>query len=192
MIARTGFLWDSPQIFNRLIEECTGCCELVTPQLLASPFYRGRFTAIVIPTGFGNPLYSRLLPALRASSHRIERFLESGGRILVFGAADERPGAYDWLPFQLSYRHGYAPRRVTFVPGSPWASLIEGYDPGALECDGTFPEHDGVAVATAGGGEAVIVGKEVGKGLVLAATVHEYPSKGFLATFSSGGEEALL
>jgi hypothetical protein len=192
VIARTGFLWDSPQIFTRLIEECTGCCELVTPQLLASPFYKGRFTAIVIPTGFGNPLYSRLLPALRASSRRIERFLESGGRILVFGAADERPGAYDWLPFGLTYRHSYAPRRITFAPGSPWASLVEGYDPLAIECDGTFPEHDGTAVATADGGEAVVVEKCVGKGLVLAATIHEYPSRGFLASFSCGGEEALL
>jgi predicted metal-dependent RNase len=34
--------------------------------------------------------------------------------------------------------------------------------------------------------------KAVGKGLVLAATVHEYPSRGFLASFSCGDEEALL
>jgi hypothetical protein len=192
LIRRTGFLWDTPQIFTRLIEECTGCCEPVTPQLLASPFYRGRFTALVIPTGFGNPLYSRLLPALRASSRRIERFLEAGGRILVFGAADIRPDAYDWLPFRITYRHAYAPRRITFAPGSPWASLIEGYDLTAIECDGTFPEHDGIAVATADGGEAVVVEKTVGKGLVLAATVHEYPSRVFLASFSCGEEEALL
>jgi len=192
VIRRTGFLWDSPQIFTRLIEECTGSCELVTPQLLASPFYRGRFTALVIPTGFANPLYSRLLPALRASSRRIGRFLEEGGRILVFGAADERPGAYDWLPVRLTYRHGYAPRRILFASGSPWASLVEGYDPAAMECDGTFPEHDGTAAATADGGEAVVVERGVGKGLVLAATIHEYPSKTFLASFSCGGEEALL
>jgi hypothetical protein len=192
MIRRTGFLWDTPQIFTRLIEECTGCCELVTPQLLASPFYRGRFTALVIPTGFGNPLYSRLLPALRASSRRIERFLEEGGRILVFGAADDRTDAYDWLPFRLTYRHGYAPRHITFAPGNPWASLIEGYDPGAIPCDGSFPEHDGTVAAAADGGEPVVVEKAVGKGLVLAATIHEYPTRGFLATFSCGGEEALL
>jgi len=192
VIQKTGFLWDSPQIFTRLIGECTGSCELVTPQLLASPFYRGRFTAIVIPTGFGNPLYSRLLPALRASSGRIERFLEAGGRILVFGAADERPDAYDWLPFRLTYRHGYAPRRITFAPGSPWASLTDGYDTGAIECDGIFPEFEGTAIATTDGGEAVVVEKDVGRGLVLAATVHEYPSRSFLASFSSGEDEALL
>jgi len=189
---RTGFLWDSPQIFTRLIDECTGCCELVTPQILASPFYRGRFTAIIIPTGFGNPAYSRLLPALRASSGRIERFLEAGGRILVFGAADERPGSYDWLPFRLTYRHAYAPRRIAFAAGSPWASLVEGYDPAAIECDGTFPEYEGTAAATAEGGEAVVVEKAVGDGLVLAATIHEYPSRAFLAAFSSGDGEALL
>ena len=173
MIRRTGFLWDSPQ-------------------LLASPFYRGRFTALVIPTGFANPLYSRLLPALRASSRRIARFLESGGRILVFGAADNRPDAYDWLPFRLTYRHAYAPRRISFTPGSPWANLVEGFDAGAMECDGTFPDHDGTAVAATDTGEAVVVEKAVGRGLVLAATLHEYPSRSFLAAFSSGGDEALL
>ena len=192
MTARTGFFWDSDQIFTRLLRECTGSCELVTPQLLASPFYRGRFTAIVIPTGFGNPAYSRLLPALRASAGRVERYLEAGGRILVFGAADERPGSYDWLPFRLTYRHGYGPRRISFVPGSPWASLTEGYDTAAIECDGTFPEHEGTAIATTDAGEAVVVEKAVGKGLVLAAAVHEYPSRSFLASFSCGGDEALL
>ena len=192
MIRRTGFLWDSPQIFTRLIGECTGSCELVTPQLLASPFYRGRVTAIVIPTGFGNPAYSRLLPALRASAGRIERFLEAGGRILVFGAADERPDAYDWLPFRLTYRHAYASRRIIFAPGSLWAGLTEGYDTAAIECDGTFPEFEGTAIAVAEGGEAVVVETAVGKGLVLAATIHEYPSRSFLASFSCGDEEALL
>jgi hypothetical protein len=192
LIRRTGFLWDSPQIFTRLIEECTGCCELVTPQLLASPFYRGRFTALVIPTGFANPLYSRLLPALRASSRRVERFLEEGGRILVFGAAADKPDAYDWLPFRLVYRHGYAPRRISFAAGSPWESLVEGYDPAAMECDGTFPEHDGSAVAHAEDGGAVVVERPAGDGLVLAATIHEYPSKAFLASFSCGEREALL
>ena len=192
MIRRTGFLWDSPQIFTRLIGECTGSCELVTPQLLASPFYRGRFTALVIPTGFGNPLYSRLLPALRASSGRIERFLEAGGRVLVFGAADDRPDAYDWLPFRLTYRHAYGPRRISFIPGSTWVSLTEGYNTTAIECDGAFPEFDGTAVAMAEGGEVVVVERAVGKGLVLATTVHEYPSRNFLTSFSSGGDEALL
>ena len=122
----------------------------------------------------------------------IERFLEAGGRILVFGAADERPDAYDWLPFGLTYRHGYAPRCITFVPGTPWATLTEGYDTAAIECDGTFPEFEGTAIATAEGGEAVVVEKAVGKGLVLAATVHEYPSRSFLASFSCGEDEALL
>jgi len=36
--------------------------------------------------GFANPDYSNLLPALRAAEKRIRRFVESGGRLLVFGA----------------------------------------------------------------------------------------------------------
>ena len=88
-----GLLWDSPLMFSRLIEDCGACCEMVNPYMLASPFWRGRFTALIVPTGFANPAYSNLLPALRASSGRIRRFIKSGGRLLAFGAGCPREDA---------------------------------------------------------------------------------------------------
>jgi len=51
---RAGLLWDQPQVLSRFIEDCGVTCELVTPQLVATPFFRGSFTTLVIPTGFGN------------------------------------------------------------------------------------------------------------------------------------------
>ncbi|MFZ0182868.1 MAG: hypothetical protein WAL62_07000, partial [Methanoregula sp.] len=68
MSCRAGFVWETPQHFVRYIEDCGIPCELVTPYMLAAPFFRGSFSCLIIPTGFANPAYCRLLPALRASS----------------------------------------------------------------------------------------------------------------------------
>ncbi len=80
--------------------------------MLAAPFFRGTFNCLIIPTGFANPAYSNLLPALRAASPRIKKFVENGGNLLVFGAATDKPDAYDWLPFPVTYRHDCHPRRI--------------------------------------------------------------------------------
>src|SRR5512137_2763939 len=141
MSCRAGFVWGTKQHFNRYIEDCGIACELVTPQMLAAPFYRGSFNCLIIPTGFANPAYSNLLPALRASAPRLQRFVENGGSLLVFGAAADKPDAYDWLPFGIVYRHDCHPRSITLTEGSGSRSIIEDYDPDAIECDGIFPEH---------------------------------------------------
>ena len=104
--------------------------------MLAAPFYRGELNCLIIPTGFGNPQYSNLLPALRAASARIRHFVENGGNLLVFGAATDKPDIYDWLPFSVTYRHDCYPRQVVCSPGSAAGSLVEDYDPSSIECDG--------------------------------------------------------
>lgn len=193
MIAKAAILWDEPGTFNRFVNECCGiCCDHVNQHLIASPFYRGRYVALVVPTGFGNPRYSRLLPGLRAAAPRIRRFVENGGRLLVFGAADERPGAYDWLPFPVEYRHEYRERALSFPGRTPYGSLIDGYDAGAVETDGVFPVHGGETVAETPEGEAVIIAKEIGEGAVVVATTHEYPSAKFMGAFCTAERETLF
>ncbi len=176
---RTGLLWDAPLTFQRYVEDCGGQCELVTPQLCAAPFFRGSFSVLIVPTGFANPAYSRTLVALRASADRVRRYLERGGALVAFGAAIDRPDAYDWLPFRLVYRHRYGPCRVEPVEPLLFTALFEGYDTGALECDGWFEEADADPIATAGG-RTVAVARRVGDGLVVATTDHEYPGRSFL------------
>jgi hypothetical protein len=191
MSCRAGFVWATPQHFNRFIEECGISCELVTPHMLAAPFYRGTFNCLIIPTGFANPAYSNLLPALRASSSRIKRFVENGGSLLVFGAAADRPDAYDWLPFTIRYRHDCHPRRIDLPTGSPTRTLIDDYDPSSIECDGSFPEHEGECAGRAGESD-VIVEKNYGKGKIVVTSIHEYPSRQFLQTFCGKGQPVLF
>jgi len=187
MTCRAGLVWSSQQHFNRFIEECGISCELVTPHMLAAPFYRGSFSCLIIPTGFANPAYSNLLPALRASSSRIRRFVENGGALLVFGAAADRPDAYDWLPFRVQYRHECHPRQISIRAGSASGTLVEDYDPSAIECDGSFPLHEGVCAGN-DAGEDLLLEKQVGKGIVVVTSIHEYPSRQFLKTFCGGRE----
>jgi glutamine amidotransferase-like uncharacterized protein len=181
-----GFVWATPQHFNRFIEECGIGCELVTPHMLAAPFYRPTLSCLIIPTGFANPAYSNLLPALRASSPRIRRFVENGGSLLVFGAAADKPDAYDWLPFRLVYRHDCHPRSIEFTADSGIRTIIDDYDPAAIECDGVFPDHEGEGVGT-GESAAVVIEKRIGKGRVVVTSIHEYPSRKFLKDFCAEG-----
>ncbi len=186
MSCRAGFVWTTPQHFNRYIEECGIGCEPITPHMLAAPFFRPTLNCLIIPTGFGNPAYSNLLPALRASAPRIQRFVENGGSLLVFGAAADRPDAYDWLPFTVVYRHDCHPRSIACADGSCARSFLDDYDPSAIECDGTFPGHEGEAIGTSESA-AVLIEKRVGRGRVMVTSVHEYPSRGFLKEFCAGG-----
>jgi glutamine amidotransferase-like uncharacterized protein len=189
MSCRAGFVWGTKQHFNRYIEECGIACELVTPQMLAAPFYRGSFNCLIIPTGFANPAYSNLLPALRAASVRIKKFVENGGNLLVFGAAADRPDAYDWLPFPVIYLHECHPRRIECSSSSDAGTLIDDYNPQCIECDGSFPSHEGTQAGIAELCD-VIIEKKIGEGWIVVTSVHEYPSRGFLKNFCSAGKES--
>ena len=186
MTCRAGFVWATPQHFNRFIEECGISCELVTPHMLAAPFYRPTLNCLIVPTGFGNPAYSNLLPALRASSSRIRKFVENGGSLLVFGAAADKPDAYDWLPFGIRYEHDYHARPVVLLPDSCAGSIIEDYNPAAVECDGSFPEHECDATGTSESA-AVILENRIGRGKIVVTSLHEYPSRRFLNDFCREG-----
>ena len=159
--------------------------------MLAAPYFRGSFSCLVVPTGFANPAYCRLLPALRASSDRIQKFVENGGNLLVYGAAIDRPGVYDWLPFPVEYRHEFSPRAVSCSRPGLGGALVEDYDPSCIECDGSFPSHGGTTAGMSGD-SPLIVEKKVGKGTVLVTSVHEYPSRAFVKKFCCSSTQTLF
>jgi len=128
--------WDTKMTFHRLVEDSACPCEAVTPLLLSAPFYRGKYSGVIIPTGFGNMSYSKLLPALRACSERIERYLEAGGKLLVFGAADASPNRYDWLPVDVEYHYAFGEHCLDVDTSSPWSSIFDGYDTTKFAADG--------------------------------------------------------
>lgn len=179
-------LWDNKMTFHRLVEDVTGYCDAVTPLMLSAPFYRGKYSGIIIPTGFGNTSYSKLLPALRACSDRIENYLENGGKLLVFGAADSSPNRYDWLPFEVEYHFEFMEHKLDVDKSSPWSAIYDGYDTEKFACDGWFEKYEGKAVATAENGYPVLVDCPVGKGTLILSSTHEYPSNLLLKEFAKG------
>lgn len=186
-----GFVWETRQHFTRLIEDCGMACEVVTPHMLATPFFRPSFNCLIVPTGFGNPQYSKLLPALRASYQRINRFVENGGNLLVFGAAIDNPSAYDWLPFTVTYCHKCHPRKVLFSDTSSAKSILDEYNAERIECDGSFVHHDGDSVGL-DGDHVVVIEKCIGKGQVVVTSIHEFPSRAFLINFCRSGIQTLF
>ena len=193
MVTQVAFIWEKPVLFSRLFEDCGHSCELVTPQLLAAPFFRRRLHAIIIPAGFALPEYIRILTALRAVSSRIERFVREGGTLLAFGAGLENPAAYDWLPVPVSYQYGFAHTVVAGNTSHPFASLIE-ENGEPVSIDGTLKDlpgtHGEVVLAAPEGN--VLVQIVYGKGRILVTSLHEYPSRRFVQELCAGGGEGLL
>lgn len=185
--SHVAVFWDTKMMFHRLVEDACGYCEAVTPLMLSAPFYHGRYTAVIIPTGFGNQQYSKLLPALRAVSGRVAEYLDDGGRLFVYGAADPACSGdpYDWLPVEAKYQFGFAGHQLTIDASSPWKSLFEGYDTSAFASDGWFTKFPGTPVAVAENGFPVCVECRVGKGTLILASTHEYPTDTFLKLFGT-------
>jgi hypothetical protein len=61
-----------------------------------------------------------------------------------------------------------------------------------VECDGYFSRADGEVILKDEQGRAVMVKKEFGEGLIIATTVHEFPSADFLGCAVDQGKNTRL
>ncbi len=201
MGGRVGIIWDCPLMFTRLVEDCGQIPELVSPQLLAAPFFRRSYSTIIIPGGFANPSYSSVLPALRACEGRIRKFVTNGGVVIAFGAGIDRPDAYDWLPVQIRYRFGFTEGVPSWEKDNPLCCIIEEC-PDTVSIDGTF-EMGGFAHGNAESPVIPLVHMKmhdfpvlleymVGSGRIILTSLHEYPSRGFLTRICDSDSETLL
>jgi len=194
MTLQVAVIWEGPVLFTRLIEECGHSCELVTPHLLAAPFFRRRLHGLVIPAGFASPGHTPVLAALRAIRPRIRRYVEEGGTLLSFGGGADHPTAYDWLPVQVLYRYGFATTRVESQKSHPFLSIIEDGEE-EVSIDGILDpcagEEDRQVILQAPNGP-VMLDIPFGKGRILIASLHEYPSRRFVREFCAGEGEGLL
>ncbi|MDD1728247.1 MAG: hypothetical protein LUQ50_04145 [Methanospirillum sp.] len=211
MAGKVGIVWDSPTMFTRLVEDSGFLSELVTPHLLAAPFFRRSFSTVIIPGGFANPSYSSVIHALRACEERIRRFIEGGGTLLAFGAGIDRPDVYDWLPVVVQYTFGFSEGEPEEHKCHPISCIIEDC-PDTVSYDGvfSFPDQnsdpapvlgdtgrkpcpiDGPAVRMCIRGDPVLVEYSAGAGRIILTSLHEYPSRRFLRDFCRSDGETLL
>lgn len=195
MKSKAGIACDTAGFMNKYIEDCGVTCELVSPQMLATPFYKGNIVALVIPTGFGNRMYSGILPALRASADRIEKFVKKGGRVLCFGAMTADSNTYGWLPFKCSYVHDYFNAPITVDKNNELSGITADFDENGIEFDGYFdddtaPECE--VIASTKDGKKVMIAKKHGEGYYVITSIHELPSKEFIRNFCTANVEILF
>ncbi len=192
MRQKAGLAWDCSVPFIRYIEDTGIACELITPQMMAAPYYRGKLVSLIIPTGFGNKAYSGLLPALRASSGRINKFLEKGGRVIVFGAMSTETDRYDWLPVPVEYVSEYFSSPVHLIGNNPITTIFDDFNTNEIDCDGYIKNPEGEVLAHTDDGKAIVVSYPIGKGTLIVTTIHEYPSRGFMRLFCTRESETLF
>ena len=182
-----SFLSDRGNVFGATFKDYGFSCQQVIPQALGSPFCQPS-KLLIIPSGFADPKYYKILPALERNKDKIRKFIEDGGIVLAFGAIVD-DYEYGWLPMKLKYHMWFKPRRVSLVkPDSPAALLVES---GERECDGFFTDHDGDTVMTQDDGKPVLVYKKYGKGHIIASAIHEYPDKRFIEWACSEGRKPI-
>ena len=171
-----SFLSDRGNAFEATFREYGYTCQQVQPQAFGSPFCPPT-KLLIVPSGFADPKYYRILPALERNKDKIEEFLQKGGTVLAFGAM-LTDYEYTWLPMKLKYHMHFKNRSVKLVNQSSPAALLVG--PGQKDCDGYFTEHDGETVMVIDDGTPVLVHKQIGKGFIVACALHEFPEKNFI------------
>jgi hypothetical protein len=208
---RIALIWDSSLLFARLFSDWGYQCDEVTPHLLAAPFFRGEFSLIVVPGGFGDLKYSRVLPALKALAPRFKRYISNGGKLLLFGAASENQNVYQWLVSGITYHFGFFDAEIiSSTPKSTHSSHLLPVDcssadkdgdcpniysfDGYLACDETSVSYPFQILATAMHPDRcvkvpvfVCIQKE--GGVIFISTIHEYPTAAFLAQITDDGSD---
>lgn len=203
---RAALIWDSPLLFTRLISDCGCQCDEVTPHLLAAPFFRGQFSLIVIPGGFGDEKYSRVLPALKALTPRFKRYVSSGGVLLLFGAVSKDQDVYQWLVSGITYHVGFFDAEI--IPSSSESACtppllpveysgteknVYSFD-GYLACDETSVPYPIQILATVVHPDTsaevpVFIRIQKESGVIFISTIHEYPTTTFLAQITHDGSD---
>jgi hypothetical protein len=182
-----ALLWDKDTPFKQYLTDMGFDCEVILPSTLSAPFFSFTgYTLAIVPAGFGNEFYSGiLLKVLRANSVLIKEFVNAGGTLFVSGALST-PDAYNWLPVNIEYVMERGRVRIEVVTVHEAAMLVEKEE---CVCDGYFEETgtEGEVIVTireergAKGKKAILVATEYGAGVIIATTIHEYPSKRFIA-----------
>lgn len=211
MAGKVGIIWNTQTMFTRLVEDCGFIAELVTPHLLAAPFFRRKYSVLIVPGGFAHPDHCTVFSALRACEIRIQHFVRSGGTILVFGAGTDLPDAYGWLPCAVRYRFGFSTGEVMGCEvnaAESQSSCITEECPDTISIDGTLEIPDICICGVPGVYDArmnpepfihlsvrdnpVMIEYQAGDGRIILTTLHEYPSRRFVKGLCSSLSETLL
>lgn len=170
-------LWETPLLFEKLFVEYNIKCQRVPAESIGTPFLPP-CRCLVLPTGFANPAYTSTLKGIVRNKNKIENFLKKGGTVVIFGPMVPEHG-YEWLPFGLKYVQEQGYGIVKRTGGHEDICVVDEHA-AEVEYDGYFLDTDAKVVLTDESNRPLMVVKDVGKGKVIACSIHEFPSKEFL------------
>ncbi|MGP8320841.1 MAG: hypothetical protein ACT6FE_00735 [Methanosarcinaceae archaeon] len=171
-------IWDSPLLFEKLFPENDLNCQRISSHALGTPFLPS-CKCIIIPTGFANSEYTRILPGIERNEYAFEKFVKNGGIVVVFGPM-VLEYHYDWLPMKLVYAQKHGSTLVVKC-GEHYAQSIVQHAGIPIECDGYFLETDADVLLNNSEGKPVMVASDYGDGIFIVTTIHEFPSADFLS-----------
>ncbi len=173
-------IWDTPLLFEKLFVDNDLKCQRILSHAVGTPFL-SPCKCIIIPTGFANPDYTKIVAGIERNGRAFEKFVENGGILVVFGPMVSEYH-YDWLPMKLAYVQEHSSTRVQKVDEHSAQSIISDVDIDTpIECDGYFSGTDADVLLNNSDGKPIMVAKDIGDGMVIATTIHEFPSADFLS-----------
>jgi hypothetical protein len=162
-------------LYEKLFQDLEVTYQFLQPSILGSPFLP-QFKMIMIPTGFANPQYSQILPALQRLRSNIADFVKTGGILTVFGPLIPEH-SYEWLPLTLEYYCEYGSQTVALTDHECSCLLCTS----TPECDGYLIPGEGFeTILTDTKNRAILVMARCGKGLIVATSVHEFPASEYI------------
>lgn len=178
-----GIIGEKSFFFEKLLQSTGKNFQFLDPGVLGSPFLP-KFNMIIIPTGFANPQYSKILPSLKACKSKISDFVKQGGILTIFGPLVPEHN-YEWLSLPIKYMEDC--KSTELIPNSYHFSsnLV---DMPIAECDGYLEIGDDFeTVLNDSQGRPVLVKGHFGKGTIIATTIHEFPSVDYLCRAAEKG-----
>ncbi len=177
-------LWDQDiGDYRRYLRDQGFDCDVIPPVVLNMPVNHTNleeYRLVIVPAGFGNMTYTRLLPELRAIDDLITEFVKAGGTLFVGGALSNISNAYDWLPVELRYVAGMRQVKVKTLKSHRAAEIL--HDQDECICDGYFTDmgEDVDTILSSEEGHAILVTSVFGAGEIIVTSIHEFPSREFL------------
>ena len=171
-------IWDTPLLFEKLFLDNDLKCQRILSHAVGTPFLPS-CKCIIIPTGFANPEYTKIAAGIERNGNAFGKFVKNGGILVVFGPMVPEY-QYDWLPVELVYVQELGSTLVQKVGEHGVQCIITDADT-PVECDGYFLKTDADVLLNNSDGKPVMVAKNVGDGIVVATTIHEFPSADFLS-----------
>ncbi len=173
-----ALIWDRPLLFEKLFVEYGVACVRVSPLQIGTA-YSPKFKVAILPVGFGNGAYSTVAKSVRRVGTPLQQFLRKGGVLIAFSPyVDDYDFAWLGLPYRFKHLVRDTPTKIEIRKQHPAACILDeleaytdGYLIGAEENDVILQSEDG----------AVLIEKPVDKGRAILSTIHEFPSRRFIA-----------